>query len=35
MLQSVEDAQLERRIHTPAEALALVRSLFGPPAKQP
>jgi tRNA nucleotidyltransferase/poly(A) polymerase len=31
MLEAVEDAQLEARIHTKEEALALVRSVFGPP----
>jgi len=30
MLKAVEDAQLEAQIHTPDEALDLVRSLFGP-----
>src|SRR5262249_26521499 len=33
MLEAVEDAQLESRIHSKEEALELVRSLFGPPAK--
>ncbi len=32
MLEVVEDAQLESRIHTKEEALELVRSLFGAPA---
>jgi putative nucleotidyltransferase with HDIG domain len=32
MLEAVEDAQLEARIHTKEEALALVHSVFGPPA---
>jgi len=31
MLEEVETAQLESRIRTPEEALALVRSLFAPP----
>jgi poly(A) polymerase len=31
MLETVEDAQLEGAIHTPEEALALIRSRFGPP----
>jgi poly(A) polymerase len=31
MLETVEDAQLEMTIHTPEEAMALVRSRFGPP----
>ncbi len=30
MLEAVEDAQLESRIHTREEALELIRSLFGP-----
>ena len=30
MLKAAEDAQLEAQIHTPDEALDLVRSLFGP-----
>lgn len=34
MLEAVEDAQLEGRIQTRAEALELVRSRFGPPGKQ-
>jgi tRNA nucleotidyltransferase/poly(A) polymerase len=32
MLELVEDAQLESRIHGKAEALELVRTTFGPPA---
>ncbi len=31
MLEAVEDAQLETRISTPDEAMALVRAQFGPP----
>ena len=31
ILREVEDAQLEGRIHTGAEALAMVRARFGPP----
>jgi putative nucleotidyltransferase with HDIG domain len=31
MLAAAEDAQLEGRVHTPEEALALVRNLFGAP----
>ena len=33
MLEAVEDAQLESRVHSKEEALELVRSRFGPPAK--
>jgi poly(A) polymerase len=35
MLEAVEDAQLEARIHTKEEALNLIRSLFGAPAPPP
>jgi putative nucleotidyltransferase with HDIG domain len=35
MLEAAEDAQLEGRISTPEEALALVRSWFVPPGGQP
>jgi len=35
ILEAVEDAQLEGRIHTPREALELVRSLFQPPDGRP
>ena len=35
MLEAVEDAQLEARIRTPREAMALVRSLFDPPDGSP
>jgi tRNA nucleotidyltransferase/poly(A) polymerase len=33
MLEAVEDAQLESRIHSKEEALDFIRSTFGPPAK--
>jgi len=35
MLEAAEDAQLEGRISTPEEAMALVRSWFVPPGGQP
>ncbi len=35
MLDAVEDAQLESRIHTPEDALALLRSSFGAPRTEP
>jgi len=35
MLEAVEDAQLESRIHSAEEALELVKSAFGPPASAP
>lgn len=35
MLEAVEDAQLESRVHSKEEALELVRSKFGPPGSVP
>jgi hypothetical protein len=33
MLSTLEDAQLEGRVHTPEDALALVREQFGEPTR--
>ncbi|WP_432432203.1 CCA tRNA nucleotidyltransferase [Granulicella arctica] len=35
MLETAEDAQLEATIHTTAEALTLLQTLFGPPPPKP
>jgi len=35
MLAAVEDAQLEGRVRTPQEALALIAAMFGPPGQAP
>jgi poly(A) polymerase len=35
ILEAVEDAQLESRIHTKDQALDLVQSQFGPPVPLP
>ena len=35
MLETVEDAQLESKIHNKEEALDLVKATFGPPDRLP